>query len=93
MPYSIFQFVILMEDKFIPAPGHEREGEYAFAGEKSATVFVEGAASLLNSGAVTLLVLPVLAAVLYAIGYRVAGPLLGLFTLGLFLARMFGAEA
>ena len=93
MIYSMLQFVILMEDKFIPAPGHEREGDYTFAGEKSATVFVEGTTALLNSGAVTLLVLPVIAAVLYVSGYRVAGPLLGLFTLGLFLARMFGAEA
>ncbi len=42
---------------------------------------------------VTLVLLPVLAVMLYRMGYRVAGPLLGLFTLGLFLARMFGAPA
>ena len=93
MLYSIFQFVISMEDKFIPAPGYEREGEYAFAGEKSATVFVEGASSLRKSVAGTFLGLPGRAAGCEAIGYRVAGPLLGLFTLWLFLARMFGAEA
>ncbi len=42
---------------------------------------------------VTLVLLPVLAVILYRMDYRVADPLLDLFTLGLFLARMFGAPA
>ena len=42
---------------------------------------------------VTLVLLPVLAVILYRMGYRVAGPLLALFTLGLFFARMLGVPA
>ena len=54
---------------------------------------VDGAFEYLNSGLVTLVLLPVIAVILYQMGYRVAGPLLALFTLGLFLARMLGSPA
>jgi len=54
---------------------------------------VESTYGYLNSGLVTLILLPVLAVILYRMGYRVAGPLLALFTLGLFLARMLGTPA
>lgn len=93
MLYSVVPLLVAVEDKFIRAPGLEREQEPVIPGEKSAEVIADGTMALLNSGAVTLFVLPVLAVVLYARGYRVAGPMLGLFTLGLFLARMFGAPA
>ena len=54
---------------------------------------VDGISGYLNSGLVTLVLLPVMAVILYRMGYRLAGPSLGLFTLGLFLARMLGAPA
>ena len=93
MLYSVVPLLVAVEDKFIRAPGFERQQETVIPGEKSAGVIVDGTMALLNTGAVTLLVLPVLAVILYARGYRIAGPMLGLFTLGLFLARMFGAPA
>lgn len=79
--------------KFVPAPGHEEAATSGAAGEASIRVIWEGAAAYLNTGVMTLLVLPVLAVALYRFGFRVAGPLLGLFTLGLFLARMFNPPA
>ena len=93
MLYSVVPLLVAVEDKFIRAPGFERQQETVIPGEKSAGVIVDGTMALLNTGAVTLLVLPVLAVILYARGYRIAGPMPGLFTLGLFLARMFGAPA
>ncbi len=91
MAISILPFVVEVKEKFTPAPGHERPEDTMMPGEKSLTVFFEGVEQLLNSGFVTLLVLPVLAVGLYASGFRVAGPIVGLFALGLFMARMFGA--
>ncbi len=91
MPISILPFVVDMKDKFVPAPGHERPEDTMIPGEKSLTVVFEGMEQLINSGFVTLLVLPVLAVGLYVSGFRVAGPIVGLLALGLFMARMFGA--
>ena len=90
MVLSILPLLVNVEDKFIRAPGHERT---AFLGEKSYNVVVDGVGGYLNSGLVTLVLLPVMAVILYRMGYRLAGPSLGLITLGLFLARMFGAPA
>ncbi len=90
---SILPLLVDAETKFIRAPGLEETEEVLFPGEQSLTVVVEGAYGYLNSGVVTLILLPVLAVTLYRMGYRVAGPLLGLFAVGLFLARMFGAPA
>ena len=90
MVLSILPLLVDAETKFVRAPGLE---ETAFAGEQSLTVVVDGAYGYLNSGLVTLVLLPVMAVILYRMGYRVAGPLLALFTLGLFLARMFGTPA
>ncbi|HUS53324.1 MAG TPA: hypothetical protein VMY41_04865 [Thermohalobaculum sp.] len=90
---SILLLLIAAETKFRRAPGAEHADESLFPGEKSLTIVVEGTYELLTSGFVTLLLLPVLAVILYRTGYRVAGPLLALFTLGLFLAQMFGAPA
>ncbi|MFQ5566057.1 MAG: hypothetical protein ACE5EU_06825 [Paracoccaceae bacterium] len=93
MVLSIFPMVVDAETIFTRAPGLEETEEVLFPGEQSLTVVVDGAYGYLNSGLVTLVLLPVMAVTLYRMGYRVAGPLLGLFTLGLFLARMFGAPA
>ncbi len=90
MMLSIIPLLVDVENKFIRAPGHE---ETYFPGEQSLTVVAEVAYGYLNSGVVTLILLPVLAVTLYRMGYRVAGPLLGLFAVGLFVARMFGAPA
>ncbi len=93
MVLSILPLLVDVETKFIRAPGHERTEEALSPGEQSLSVVVEGAYGYLNSGLVTLVLLPVLAVILYQSGYRIAGPLLALFTLGLFLARMLGAPA
>jgi hypothetical protein len=93
MVLSILPLLVDTETKFLRAPGLEEAGEGIFPGEQSLTVVVEGAFGYLNSGIVTLILLPVLAVILYRMGYRIAGPLLGLFTLGLFFARMLGASA
>lgn len=93
MVLSILPLLVDAETKFIRAPGLEEPEESLYPGEQSLTVVVDGAYGYLNSGLVTLVLLPVMAVTLYRMGYRVAGPLLGLFTLGLFLARMFGAPA
>ena len=93
MVVSILPLLVDSETKFLRAPGLEEAEEALFPGEQSLNVVVEGAFGYLNSGVVTLILLPVLAVILYRMGYRVAGPLLGLFTVGLFLARMFGAPA
>ena len=90
MVLSILPLLVDAETKFIRAPGFE---ETEFAGKQSLTVVLDGAYGYLNSGMVTLVLLPVMAVILYRMGYRVAGPLLALFTVGLFLARMFSAPA
>ena len=93
MVLSILPLLVDPKTKFTRAPGHEKPEETLFSGEQSLSVMVDGAYGYLNSGLVTLVLLPVLAVILYQRGYRVAGPLLALFTLGLFLARMFGTFA
>ena len=93
MVLSILPLLVNVEDKFIRAPGLEENVDVLFLGEKSYNVVVEGFGGYLNSGLVTLVLLPVMSVILYRMGYRLAGPSLGLFTLGLFLARMFGAPA
>ncbi len=90
---SILPLLVDSKTKFIRAPGLEEAGEALYPGEQSFTAVVEGTYGYLSSGLVTLVLLPVLAVILYRMGYRVAGPLLGLFTLGLFLAQMLGAPA
>ena len=93
MALSILPLLVAAEDKFIRAPGLEETGGVIYPGEQTLTVVVDGAFGYLNSGLVTLVLLPVTAVILYQMGYRVAGPLLALFTLGLFLARMLGSPA
>ncbi len=93
MVLSIFPLLVEAETIFIRAPGLEETEEALFPGEQSLGVVVDGAYGYLNNGLVTLVLLPVLAVILYRMGYRVAGPLLALFTLGLFLARMLGSPA
>ena len=93
MGLSILPLLMDAETKFIRAPGLEEVEETRYPGEQILTVVVEGAYGYLSSGLVTLVLLPVTAVILYRMGFRVAGPLLALFTLGLFLARMLGAPA
>ena len=93
MVLSFLPLLVDAKAKFIRAPGVEEAERTLFPGEQSLAVVVDGAYGYLNSGLVTLFLLPVLAVILYRMGYRVAGPLLALFTLGLFLARMLGAPA
>lgn len=92
---ALFALPLLVEADalFIRAPGVDRAEETFFPGERSLNIIVEGAYSYLTSGLVTLVLLPVLAVILYRMGYRIVGPLLALFTLGLFLSRMLGAPA
>lgn len=92
MSLSALSFVVSAEAIFIRAPGHEKD-DTLVPGERSFNAIAEGTSGFLNSGMVTLVVLPALAALLYLKGYRVAGPMLGLFAAGLFLARMFGSPA
>lgn len=92
MTLSILPLFVVLEAVFLRAPGHEKD-ETQFPGERSLYVISEGTGNLLNSGFVTLFLLPALAAILYFIGYRIAGPMLALFAAGLFLARMFGSPA
>lgn len=91
MAISILPLVVQAETIFQRAPGLEETEEVLYPGEKSLTAVVEGAYGYLSTGLATLVILPVLAAILYRTGYRVAGPMLALFTLGLFLARMFAS--
>ena len=93
MVLSILPLLVDAGTKFIRAPGFEETEEVLYPGEQSLSIVVEGAYGYLNSGLVTLVLLPVMAVILYRMGYRIAGPLLALFTLGLFLARMLGAPA
>jgi hypothetical protein len=93
MAISVLPLLIAAETKFIRAPGLEETDQAMFPGEKSLSIVSEGGYELLTSGLVTLVLLPVLAVILYRTGFRVAGPLLALFTLGLFLARMLGTPA
>ena len=93
MALSALPLLVEADALFIRAPGIERAEETFFPGERSLNIIVEGAYSYLTSGLVTLVLLPVLAVILYRMGYRIAGPLLALFTLGLFLSRMLGTPA
>ena len=91
MSLPVLALLVQVNPKFVPAPGHETSRDVPDGA--SASAIWEGAYESLNSGVMTLLVLPILAVVLYRMGYRVAGPMLGLFVLGLFLARVFGTPA
>ena len=93
MVLSVLPLLVNAEAKFVRAPGFGETREALFPGEQSLSIVVDGAYDYLNSGLVTLVLLPVMAVILYQMGYRVAGPLLALFTLGLFLARMLGSPA
>jgi hypothetical protein len=96
MLLSVFPLLVDAKTKFIRAPGldeAEEAEQVLYPGEKSLTAVAEGTYGLLNSGLVTLVLFPVLAVILYKMGYRVAGPLLALFSLGLFFVRMFGSPA
>lgn len=92
MNLSILPFVVAADALFIRAPGVEEE-QAMQPGEQSFNAIVDGVNSLLSSGLVTLVLLPALALLLYFRGYRVAAPMLVLFSAGLFLARMLGATA
>jgi hypothetical protein len=87
---SILPLVVAAEAVFIRAPGHDDENNL-MPGEQSLLVIVDGAGSLLSSALVSLVLLPALAVGLYWQGYRVAGPLVGVFSVGMFLARTMGA--
>ena len=91
MSLSLITVMISAEAKFLRVPGLEEEE--LRPGERSLATLVEGVDGLLNTGAVTLLLLPLLALMLYFSGYRIAGPMVALFAVGLFAARMFGAPA
>ena len=93
MTLAALPLLVEADTLFIRAPGIERAEESFFPGEKSLNIVVEGAYTYLSSGLVTLVLLPVMAVILYRMGYRIVGPILALFTLGLFLARMLGAPA
>jgi len=93
MALSILTLLVNAETLFIRAPGHEEVEEVMYPGEQSLTAVAEGVFEHLNTSLATLVILPVLAVILYQMGYRVAGPILALFTLGLFLARMIGSPA
>lgn len=93
MALSILPLLVDTEAKFILSPGLEEAEKPLHPAAQSLTALAEGTYGYLNSGLVTLVLLPVLAVILYRMGYRVAGPLLALFTLGLFLARMLGVPA
>ena len=93
MVLSILSLLVDSKTKFIRAPDLEEAEGALYSGEQSLTAVAESTYGYLNSGLVTLILLPVLAVILYRMGYRVAGPLLALFTLGLFLARMLGTPA
>ena len=64
-----------------------------YPSQQSLTAVADGAFGYLNDGLVTLVLLPVMAVILYRMGNRLAGQSLGVFALGLFLARMLGAYA
>jgi hypothetical protein len=91
MAISILPLLVDAKTKFIRAPGLEEVEEVLYPGEQSLMVLAEDTYGFLSSGLVTLVLLPVLATILYRTGYRVAGPLLAFFTLGLFLSQMFSA--
>ena len=93
MALSFLPLLVDAKTRFIRAPGLEEAEETFYPGEQSLAVVVDGAYGHLSSGLVILVLLPVLAVILYRMGYRIAGPLLALFTLGLFLARVLGAPA
>ena len=93
MALSFLPLLVGAKTRFIRAPGLEELEETFYPGEQSLALVVDGAYGYLNSGLVILVIFSVLAVILYRMGYRVAGPLLALFTLGLFLARVLGAPA
>jgi len=92
MSASLLAFAAAVEAKFQLAPGVEK-AETLMPGEKSLMAITDGTGALLSTGAVTMVLLPAIAAGLYLTGHRVAGPLIGLFAVGLFMARMFGPHA
>jgi hypothetical protein len=91
MSLSFIPSMISAEAVFLRVPGLE-EDELR-PGELSMNAITEGVGGLLNTGAVTMLLLPLLALMLYFSGYRVAGPMVALFAVGLFAAKMFGTPA
>jgi hypothetical protein len=93
MAISILPLLVDSKTLFQRAPGSEEVEEVMYPGEQSLTTVVDGVYGHLNTGLATLVILPVLAVILYQMGYRVAGPVLALFTLGLFLARIIGSPA
>ena len=93
MAMSILPMLVDAEEKFIRAPGTEEIEEVYYPGELALRALAESSYEFLSSGLVTLIVLPVLATILYRTGFRVAGPLLALVTLGLFLSRMLSTPA
>ena len=93
MAMSFLPLVVAAEEKFMRAPGTEEIKEALYPGEQALTVLVQGSYEFLSSGLVTLIILPVLATILYRTGFRIAGPLLALFTLGLFISRIFNTPA
>jgi len=78
---------------FIQSTGLETAGEALVPGANSVAAMLAGSFGLVNSGLVTLALSPVLAVILYRRGYRVAGPLLAVFSLGLFFARVLSVPA
>ena len=93
MVLSILPLLVESATGFIQSPGLEAAGETLLPGGNSVAVVLEGTFGLLDSGLITLALSPVLAVILYRKGYRIAGPLLALFTLGLFFARMLSVPA
>ena len=93
MAISILPMLVELEEKFIRAPGTEEVEEVYYPDEQALTALAESSYEFLSSGLVTLIVLPVLATILYRTGFRVAGPLLALLTLGLFLSRILNTPA
>ena len=93
MALSFLPLLVDAKTRFIRAPGLEEAEETFYPGEQNLALVVDDAYGYLNSGLVILVLFPVLAVILYQMGYRVAGPLLAPFTLGLFIARVLGAPA
>ena len=93
MAIYILPLLVDPETRFTRAPGTEEVEEALYPGEQSLTALAQASYDFLSSGLVTLVLLPVLAAILYRTGFRIAGPLLALLTLGLFLSRMLSTPA
>ena len=82
----IVSYLIEAAEKFIRAPGRERAEP--LPGEQSLNVIWNGTYDFLSGAEMTLIVLPVTAAILWRFGFRVTGPIVALFALGLFLSRV-----